>query len=340
MINLGVLSPSNIALNRFLPALESINEFKFVGVAIASKEEWDTNSKDVESIIDLENVKANNFIVNYGGEIFDSYSEMILSDSIDAVYIPLPPALHYKWAKLALENNKHVLIEKPSTTSLDNSLELIRIAEMNSLALHENYMFKYHSQVKQIQELLKNGIIGDIRLYRMSFGFPFRNNNDYRYNKELGGGALLDCGGYPIKLAYLLLGSESQITASRLNYTDEHDVDIYGSATITNKIGITAQISFGMKNYYRCELEVWGSEGLLRANRIFTAPAEFEPEFELFNLEGKTIEKLKKDDAFKNSILHFKRCIEDVKTRLSAYTEIEMQASYIEQIKMDNENGN
>lgn len=340
MINLGIIGPSNIAFKRFLPSLEKIKEFNFVGVAIASKEEWDTNNKDIDKIIKQEKAKAEEFIDNYGGQIFDSYTELILNDNVDAVYIPLPPALHYKWAKFALENNKHVLIEKPSTTSLNNTLELITIAENKSLALHENYMFQYHSQIKEIQERIKNGILGDIRLYRMSFGFPYRGNNDFRYNKALGGGALLDCGGYPIKLANILLGNGSCVTASKLNYTEKHDVDIYGSATITNQNGLAAQISFGMDNFYRCELEVWGSKGLLKTNRIFTAPSDFVPEIELYNADYKTTEKLNKDDAFKNSILHFKKSIENKKTRLESYNEIRTQATFIEQIRTEDKNGN
>lgn len=335
MINIGIISPSNIAYKRFLPSLDRIKDFNFIGVAIASKEEWDINNKDICKIIEQEKAKAENFKKDYGGEIFESYKELILNDSIHAVYIPLPPALHYKWAKFALENNKHVLIEKPSTINLDNSLELITLAENKSLALHENYMFQYHSQINAIQEIIKNGILGNIRLYRMTFGFPYRGNNDFRYNKALGGGALLDCGGYPIKLANVLLGNDSNVTSAKLNYTDKHDVDIYGSATITNQNGLTAQISFGMDNFYRCEFEVWGSEGLLRTDRIFTAPSDFIPVIELYNTEGKTIKKLAKDDAFKNSILHFKKCIEDKKIRIETYNEIRTQAAYIEQIKTE-----
>lgn len=333
MIKLGILSPSNIAFKSFLPAIMKIKEINFVGVAIASKEEWDTSEKDLGKIIEQERAKAEDFIENYGGQIYDSYAELILNYNIDAVYIPLPPALHFKWAKFALDNNKHVLLEKPSTIYLDDSLELISLAAKRSLALHENYMFQYHSQINTIQDIINHGKIGDIRLYKMYFGFPYRGVNDFRYIKALGGGALLDCGGYPIKLATMLLGNDSSVTTSMLNYKNQHDVDIYGSATIINQYGLTAQIAFGMDNFYRCELEVWGSKGVLRTNRIFTAPSDYFPEIELHTVDDKTINILNKDDAFKNSILHFLKCIADKKTRLEAYNEIRTQATFIEQIK-------
>lgn len=340
MIKIGIISPSNIAFKRFLPALKTIKDFDYVGVAIASPEEWDSDCKNINDIINNELQKAKHFVNEFGGRIFKSYRQMILSKDIDAVYIPLPPSLHYKWTKISLENNKHVLVEKPSTTQLVNTIEIIGLAKKHSLALHENYMFQYHAQIAEIQELINSDELGDTRLYRMSFGFPYRGKNDFRYDKALGGGALLDCGGYPIKLANILLGESSRITASKLNYLSQHNVDMFGSATLTNDEGVTAQISFGMDNFYRCELEIWGTKALLRTNRIFTAPADVIPEIEIFNFDGIIKRYLKKDDAFKNSILHFMKCIFESEIRHKTYNEIQLQAESIEKINMEVEDGN
>jgi len=340
MINIGIVSPSNIAIKRFLPALAKIDEINFIGIAIASQKEWIGNKKDIIQIIEMQKAKAEYITKIYGGKLFESYTELILDNNINAVYIPLPPALHYKWAKLALQNNKHIFLEKPSTIRLDNTIELIALAEKKSLAIHENYMFQYHSQIDEIKEIINSGKLGDIRLLRMSFGFPFRGVNDFRYNKVLGGGALLDCGGYPIKLANVLLGNNTKITSAVLNFIDNFDVDIFGSATITNQFGLTAQISFGMDNFYRNELEVWGSEGLLRANRLFTAPPDYVPEIEILSAEIKLIRILEKDDAFKNSLLHFRKCIDVEKIRLETYNEIKIQSTNIEHMKRWGINGN
>ena len=120
-------------------------------------------------------------------------------------------------------------------------------------------MFVYHTQLDWIRKKISEGTIGEVRLIRIDFGFPFRGANDFRYNKALGGGALLDCGGYTLKLASLFLGDSAKVTASQLNGKDGFEVDIYGSATLTNNEGLTAQVSFGMDNSYKCSLEVWGS---------------------------------------------------------------------------------
>ena len=92
MIRIGIICPSEIANRRFLPALNQLPNFKFIGVAYANKLEWENATKE---IIDNERGKAQQ-TDQYGGKIFDSYTNLIESDKIDAVYLPLPPALHFK----------------------------------------------------------------------------------------------------------------------------------------------------------------------------------------------------------------------------------------------------
>jgi len=275
MIRIGIICPSEIALRRFLPALSKLPEFKFVGIATASKTEWEGANDDV---IENEKVKARSFTEHYGGKMFESYSSLIVSKDMDAVYLPLPPALHYQWAKRALLSGKHTLIEKPATTSYRETQDLISIARKRNLAIHENYMFAFHDQLTAVHEIIDRGEIGDVRLYRISFGFPRRAANDFRYDKKLGGGALLDCGGYTIKYASILLGDSAKIRYAQSNYHEDFDVDLFGSAALVNELGITAQIAFGMDNSYKCDLEVWGSKGSLITGRVLTAPDGFTPE--------------------------------------------------------------
>jgi predicted house-cleaning noncanonical NTP pyrophosphatase (MazG superfamily) len=94
-----------------------------------------------------------------------------------------------------------------------------------------------------------------------------------------------------------------------------------------------------MDNFYRCELEVWGSKGILKTNRVFTAPEDFIPEIIVNNNQGEFIKILNSDDAFKKSILHFYETIFNEKVRLDTYSEIKTQAELIEFIRMDNKNG-
>lgn len=331
---IGVLCPSEIAYRRFMPALAKIPHFEFGGIAHASASEW--FGEATEELISADKSKAQNFVDNYGGKLFDSYDELLTSPEISAVYIPLPPALHFRWAKRALEAGKHVLLEKPFTTALSDTDELLEIAEEKGLAVHENYMFAYHTQLEWIKEKVSEGAIGDVRLIRIDFGFPFRGANDFRYDKALGGGALLDCGGYTVKLAAMLLGETAQITASQLNSKEGFEVDIYGSATLTNADGLTAQVSFGMDNSYKCSLEIWGSTGTIFTNRILTAPEGFEPTVIIKQGNDEQSFTLPADDTFRKSIEFFGQCLDNENTRTAHYSEIRHQAELVEKIISEN----
>jgi len=331
MKRIGIICPSEIAFRRFLPALNEAGCLEYAGVAIASKEEF---VGATDEILVKERAKAQAFVDSYGGKIYEGYSTLIHSDDVDAIYLPLPPGLHYKWAKEAVAAGKHILVEKPCTTSLATTEDLLTDADQKGLAAHENYMFAFHDQIEAVNEIVRNGEIGDVRLYRISFGFPMRAQNDFRYNKDLGGGALLDCGGYTMKYASMLLGPTATIKYAQSNNIEGFSVDMYGSAAMVNDEGVTAQIAFGMDHNYKCELEVWGSKGTLYTNRILTAPAGFVPEVVIRKGNEEVKRNLPADDAFKKSILHFCECIKDAEVREANYQTLLRQAKLVEDFKM------
>lgn len=334
MIRIGIICPSEIAFRRFLPALKTTTEFSYAGVAVAKKEEWfqeEVSEEKSAAVLGKELEKAEEFKKNYGGQIFDGYEAMLSSDDIDAVYLPLPPALHYQWAKKALNYGKHVFLEKPFAACQREAEDLIETAKEKGLALHENYMFVFHEQLAAIREEIESGSIGEVRLYRVSFGFPRRAAGDFRYNKALGGGAILDCGGYTLKLGNILLGDTAKVVHARKNHTDEFDVDLYGSAVMENEAGDTVQISFGMDNAYKCDLEVWGSKGTLFTGRVLTAPAGFTPNMTIKTQEGELVKELPADDTFLKSIECFGACVKKDEKRMENYKVIERQAELLEQ---------
>lgn len=339
MIKIGIICPSEIAFRRFLPALQKISDkIQFTAIGIASPNEWfgDLAHVSEEAIYDQQSrelAKAKTFTDQFGGEVIIGYENLVASDKIDAVYVPLPPALHYHWAKLALEAGKHVFVEKPSTTCLADTDKLIEIASEKGLALHENYMFIYHDQLKAIQDIVASGEIGDVRLYRITFGFPLRQLNDFRYNKKLGGGALLDAGGYCLKYANNLLGNTARIVTAQTNNIEGFEVDMYGSATMVNDKGDVAQIAFGMDNDYKCDIEIWGSKGTITSGRILTAPAGFIPTYTIKkNQEFETC-NLPADDAFLKSIECFVECVENADIRKKEYGILHNQEELVEQFK-------
>lgn len=326
-IRIGVLCPSEIAFRRFMLALKQLENFEYIGLAAATEREF--TGADSDKVRPSELAKAETFIFAHGGKIFEGYEALIHSNEVDAIYLPLPPALHFKWGKKVLENGKHLLMEKPFTTSLAETQELLSLAEKKGLAVHENYMFLYHSQLKKVKELIANGTLGELRLIRAAFGFPMRGKDDFRYQKAMGGGALLDCGGYPVRLALELLGETAKVTQSRLIQPEGYEVDLYGNAVLENKNGLCAQISFGMDNAYQCQLEVWGSKATLIAPRIFTAGADVMPKLVLKLSSGESVLELPKDDQFLHSLEVFYQLVRETKQNHL----IQRQAEMIEEIR-------
>ena len=335
-IRFGIICPSEIAFRRFLPSLQKVNGVEFAGVAIASPTEWlgdvtKINEADITIQQERELAKAKTFVDAFGGKIYNSYTEICTAEDVDAIYLPLPPALHYNWTKLVLESRKHGLVEKPFTAKLSETNDLLALAKANNLAVHEDYMFVYHNQIQAINDIIASGEIGKVRHYRIQFGFPRRAVNDFRYNKALGGGALLDAGGYTIKYASILLGDSAKLTTASAKFEDEWEVDIFGSATMVNDEGVVAQLSFGMDNNYKCLVEGWGSDGSLTTGRVLTAPDGFEPDVIIRKGNDDELRKLPSDEAFVKSIQRFVECINCDDIRTENYIIIERQAKFVEE---------
>lgn len=317
-IRIGVLGYASIAQKAIIPAIQGLSEYyEFVGIATRTIE------------------KAKEINTKFQGKAFSSYSQIITKNRIDALYIPLPNALHYKWVKFGLENGIHILVEKSMACNFDEVEELNTLAKTNNLALVENFQFRFHTQLHFIIKEIQKGTIGEIRSIRSSFGFPaFSDPNNIRYQKELGGGALLDAGAYPIKLAQLLLGHNVQIMSAVSVIPQGNEVDIWGGGMIKQKEGDGfLQMSFGFNNFYQCNLEIWGSMGKLSTNRIFTAPPEYSPEIIIETAQG--IEKiaLEPDNHYQKMLKHFYDCTQNQELRTEEYQQNIHQSRLIEEFK-------
>ncbi len=321
-----------------IPAILKEPFFQYAGVAYSTREEmsFEGTADAFLPMLQKKQEKAERFRQSFGGRIWEGYQALLSDPELNAVYIALPPALHFKWASAALQKGKHVLLEKPFTTCEEDTKKLVALAREKNLALAENYGFPYHTQMKIIQQWMADGAIGELRQVRATFGFPHREKKDFRYNKALGGGALLDCGGYTIRAATAVLGPEVKVLAAVSRITDGHNVDICGSALLQQKSGVSAILAFGMDHDYRCELELWGSKGTITASRIFTAPDGFPAPVELKNTRG--VEKqAAADDQFLRMIQLFEDCVVSEKTREEEMKEILLQSRLTEQVRKMNE---
>ncbi|ASW57604.1 Gfo/Idh/MocA family protein [Plantactinospora sp. KBS50] len=258
-VRLGVLGCAEIAWRKTLPALAGVPQLRLTAVA----------SRDPE--------RAARFGERFGAQPVTGYPALLERDDVDAVYLPLPAALHAPWVDRALRAGKHVLAEKPLATVEADARRLVALADSRGLVLAENYMFTLHSQHAQVRELIGSGLIGEPRLLSAAFAIPALPREDIRYRPDVGGGALADVGGYPLRAATLLLGDRLEVVGATLRRDPARGVDLGGTALLVTPDGVAAQLAFGMEHAYRCEYEVWGSAGRLRLDRAFTPPADHKP---------------------------------------------------------------
>lgn len=141
-----------------------------------------------------------------------SYQDVIDSD-LDAVYNPLPNHLHRPWSEAAMRAGKHVLTEKPLSLNAGEARQLADVAAETGRGLLEAFAYRFAPQHLAVLEAVRGGELGEIRLYRGTFGFQMTNPGDFRWNPEMGGGALYDVGCYPVNLARLLLGEPQAVMA-------------------------------------------------------------------------------------------------------------------------------
>jgi len=317
-INIGVLGCANIADRYVLPAIQSLKgNYKLVGVA--------SRSNDV----------ANKFASKFATNPFSSYQSLIESTDLDAVYIPLPNSLHYEWIKRALDNNLHVLVEKSLACNLNEVIELNEIAKRKNLVLLENFQFRFHPQLDLIKSIISSGAIGELRNIRSSFGFPpFKDKENIRYSKTLGGGALLDAGAYPLKVTQELIDQEMFVDAASLYICPTRYIDLWGNAQLKiRSSAVTSQISFGFDNYYQCALEIWGSKGWVKADRIFTCPPTLEAEVIMHTETSKEKIVVEKSNHFVNMLEHFYELMVNAVDREREYINNIIQARLIHDVK-------
>jgi len=190
----------------------------------------------------------------YGG-----FDELLADPDVDAVYVALPNALHVEWAVRALEAGKHVLSEKPLTRDPREAERAFDAAERAGRILMEGFMYRHHPQTKRLVQLVRDGEIGELRLVRSHFSFTLDRPRDVRWERDLGGGSLLDLGCYCTNLMRTLAGEPERVYAEQI--TAPSGVDVRFAATLRFAAGALGHFDCAFDLPRRIGFEAVGSEG-------------------------------------------------------------------------------
>jgi len=257
VIQWGVLGNAKIARDRVIPALQSSSNGQVLG--IASRDEVRARKAADEMGIER----------SYG-----SYESLLADSDIDAVYIPLPNNLHVPVAIQAMEAGKHVLIEKPIAMNAREVEQLIEASKKYpQLKVMEAFMYRFHPQWEWLEKEIKSGAIGDLRSVQVSFFYNLDDPENIRSSQDMGGGGLLDIGGYTVTVPRWIFGEEPEQTVADVTLHPKYGVDILASGYLKFPSGCLS-FTLGTCAEYHERVIFHGSEGMIQMTQPYNTPVD------------------------------------------------------------------
>jgi predicted dehydrogenase len=252
----GVLGVANIAVKKVIPAMQ-FGELSEV-TAIASRHA----EKARRASDSLRIPKA------YG-----SYEELLADPEIDAIYNPLPNHLHVPWSIKAAEAGKHVLCEKPIAMSAEETRKLIEVRDRTGVKIGEAFMVRTHPQWLRVREIVRSGEIGELRAIASTFSYFNIDKNNIRNMADIGGGALMDVGCYPITMSRFLFEREPSRVTGIIDRDPEMKTDRLTSALLDFAPGVASFIcSTQLVPFQR--MQVLGTKGRVEVEIPYNIPPD------------------------------------------------------------------
>lgn len=240
----------------------------------------------------------------HGVTIFNSYADLIRSETVDAVYIPLPNALHADAVRFAISQHKQVLCEKPLAMSEQEGRDLVNLAQRNEVVLMEAYMTRHHPRSRELQTIISKRDTVRIRHIHARFTGTLARPDDYRWNPKMGGGSLRDVGIY--LLAPIVEAMEQQPVSvwGRASWAPT-GVDESFSGLLSFEDGVTASIYSSFVAGEDQTLEFVLQKGKIHVDKAFT-PTTTDNTFDVSDHSGvRQTFKTKGANSYLEMINHF-----------------------------------
>lgn len=205
-----------------------------------------------------------NFAAWFGGTPYTEVEHALSDEKVDAVYIATPHTSHFEYAMECIKYNKPVLVEKPFTLNSCQAEELTRASGEKGVYVAEAMWTWFSPIARQVREWIEQGYIGEVKTINIKYAMA--TSRFYRaprlFDKNLGGGALLDIGVYPISYCYNLLGYPQRIEC--LGELNDDLIDIGEKITLYYDSGIVCNIRVSLTNFEGPESAVvTGTKGVI-----------------------------------------------------------------------------
>ncbi|MGW0862768.1 Gfo/Idh/MocA family protein [Streptomyces sp. NPDC002611] len=272
------------------------------GIAAAfTADLFDLPDAEVVAVASRSEESAKAFAERFGiPRAYGDWNRLARDEDIDVVYVATPHTAHRTAAGLCLAAGRNVLCEKPFTLNVREAAELVALAREHGRFLMEAMWMYCNPLVRRLKSLVDDGAIGEVRSVQADFGLagPFPPSHRLR-NPELGGGALLDLGVYPVSFAQLLLGEPSDITA-RATLSDE-GVDLQTAALLSWESGALGSVHCSIVGGTPTSASITGSLGRIDVPGGFFFPDRF-----VLHRDGRDAEEFTADpaDGPRNSLRH------------------------------------
>jgi predicted dehydrogenase len=233
-----------------------------------------SNLVEVTAVASRDAARAAAFAKEEGvGAAHGSYEGLLADPDVDAIYVPLPNSLHAEWCIRAAEAGKHVLCEKPLAVSSAEARAMFAAASAHGVRLVEGFPYRAQPHWLRLMELLKSGLIGEVSSIQAAFGFTMADRANIRLNPELGGGALMDAGTYPVSLVRAVAAQRpTRVYAAARWHSSGVDQTLV--ATLEHANGLLAQISCSFAAGVHRYAAIVGSTGVIHTSFLNSPPPD------------------------------------------------------------------
>lgn len=196
--------------------------------------------------------------------VHSSYDALLADERVDAVYISLANSQHLEWVIKSLEAGKHVLCEKPLGCTAEDVAAMFDVATAQNRLLVEAVWARWHPRYRRMVDLVQRGAIGDLSSIESSFTFTSEMTGNYRLDPAMGGGALLDVGGYQVHTWVALTEGAPNVVIERVErLVGPTGVDLTTEVHArVDSVDVHAVSSFAQPS--RQELVIGGTDGVIR----------------------------------------------------------------------------
>lgn len=279
---------SNVIKRKILPFVHQIPEITAIDIAkYKAQVEEDVNYS------------------NFSARVFNNYEQSLEESKADIAYISVVNSAHEEWIEKALKRGMHVIVDKPSCLSYLKAQEMVALANEHNLSISEATVYPYHPQIEKTNEILQKRGLNPTHL-TINFSFPPLDPENFRYKKELGGGALLDLGPYTVSPGRIFFHETPEEIYTIINsYSSKSELETSYSVLVKYSKGRSMIGNFGFNSEYLNRINILGEDFSFEINRVFTPPHDLENEIILKQKNKIETIRTAKSNCFINFIQEF-----------------------------------